>query len=45
MLIFLKEQRDEVIDLIINLLKELNENKYEIVLKNNNCFVDEITHV
>ena len=45
MLIFLREQRDEVIDLIINLSKELNKNKYETALKNNSCFADEITHV
>ena len=45
MLIFLRKQRDETIDLIINLSKKLNKNKYKAVLKNNSCFVDEITHV
>ena len=43
MLTFLKKQRDEAIKLILNLQKKLNtKNKYEIVIKNNNRFVDEI---
>ena len=45
MLIFLKKQRNKTIKLILNLQKKLNtKNKYEIVIKNNNRFVNEIKY-
>ena len=46
MLIFLKKQRDEAIELVLNLQKNLNmRNKYEATMKNNSRFVDETNYV
>ena len=45
MLIVFREQRDEIINLILNLNKELNEDKYETTMKNNSRFVAKTTHV
>ena len=45
MLIVFRKQRDEIINLILNLNKKLNENKYETTIKNNNRFVAKTIHV
>ena len=46
MLISLKEQRDETVELILNLQKNLNmKNKYEAAMKNNSRFADETNYV
>ena len=45
MLIVFRKQRDEIINLILNLNKKLNENKYKTTMKNNNRFVAKTTHV
>ena len=45
MLIFLREQRDEIINLILNLNKKLNKDKYETVIKNNSRLINKITHI
>ena len=44
MLISLRKQRDEAIGLVMDLSKELNEDKYKAALEDNSCFVNEITH-
>ena len=45
MLIAFRKQRDEIINLILNLNKKLNDDKYETTMKNNNRFIAKTTYV
>ena len=44
MLIVFREQRNEIINLILNLNKKLNDDKYETTMKNNSRFAAKTTH-